>query len=84
MGFKRKAEGYKRQYYALADRGHRWVKNEIVCRPELSFPWCRLLTGRLGERYRTAVADADGHSRVEAGPVFRRDHHVLGNTGLHW
>ena len=83
MGFKQKAEGYKKQYYALADRGHRWVKNEIVRSPEL-FPWCQFLTGKLGERYRKAVADADGHSRVEAGRVFGRDHHVLGNTGLHW
>lgn len=32
MGFKRKADRYKKQYYALADRGHRWVENEIVRR----------------------------------------------------
>ena len=35
MGFKRKAEGYKKQYYALADRGHRWVENEIVRRSDM-------------------------------------------------
>ncbi|PIL29426.1 cytochrome P450 [Ganoderma sinense ZZ0214-1] len=39
MGFKRKAESYKKQYYALADRGHRWVQNEIAkgaARPSLT------------------------------------------------
>ncbi|TBU23875.1 cytochrome P450 [Dichomitus squalens] len=40
MGFKRKAAEYRKQYYALAEEGHRMVKEEIAkgtARPSLTY-----------------------------------------------